>query len=511
MLVPMSGAADPVMLGSDKRQFTIRACLGRGGFGEVYRASMTNATGLEADVALKVLHNDLDIDSQAVQRLRDEGRMLGALVHPAIVRVYDLVILEGRVGLVTEYVEGADLSDCIRGASPMPPRAVTAVIGRVADALNAAWETPAPGTDRPLHLIHRDVKPANIRIGVEGAVKLLDFGVARSSRVNREAHTNTGHMVGSYLYMAPECLQENEFSRASDIFALGVTLYEALAGERLFPDQSLRELYVLVLKEDAYETYLDQRLSLIDVPGPLEQLLRDMLSKAAIDRPTAPDVSRRCEDLVDTMSGPTLRRWCKARDWPSASAIPGMLDGRTITEATMAATLRPDFAVAPPSRRRGVSWGTVAAGAGGVSLLLSVIVASLAVVVVVVAWLGFSRGGGVRVIRAPVSPPILEVETGGFLLPGRSEKGRTQPAPTPSPPPRAISYSRLRFTIRPKADSAKGRLRGNGRTYGNLERIPYGSYQLEVDWGDGWDRKQEVTVRSSETAITCNQITRSCS
>lgn len=471
---------------------------------------MTNATGLEADVALKVLHNDLDLDSQAVQRLRDEGRMLGVLVHPAIVRVYDLVILEGRVGLVTEYVEGADLSDCLRGKEPMPPRGVAAVIGRVADALNAAWETPAPGTDRPLHLIHRDVKPANIRIGVEGAVKLLDFGVARSSRVNREAHTNTGHMVGSYLYMAPECLTENTFSTQSDIFALGATMFEALAGERLFPDQSLRELYVLVLKDEEYEAYLDERLKLIDVPEPMDRLLREMLSQEPRDRPTSVEVSQRCEDLVDTMEGPTLRRWCKARDWPSASAIPGMLDGRTITEATMAATLRPDFAVVPPSKRRGINWGTVIAGAGGLSLVFSVVVATIAVVGVALAFWGLSGAGGIRLIRAPQTPPIETWDTLGVVRPVRKESGK-RAVPVPKPvQPREVQYSRLAIGMKPKADSARGRLRGYGRTYSNLERVPYGTYQLEVDWGEGWDRKQTIRVDSKDTTLTCNLLTRSC-
>ena len=497
----MSATSDSVLTTSDKRQFIIRACLGRGGFGEVYRASMTNATGLESDVALKVLHNDLDIDSQAVQRLRDEGRMLGALVHPAIVRVYDLVILDGRVGLVTEYVEGADLSDCIRGENPMHPRAVAAVIGRVADALHAAWVTPTPGSERQLNLIHRDVKPANIRIGVEGAIKLLDFGVAHSSRVNREAHTNTGHMVGSYLYMAPECLTENTFSRASDVFALGATMYEALAAERLFPDQSLRELYVLVLKDDAYDAYIDDRLSRLEIPDGLLVLLRRMLAQSPADRPTAKQVSELCEDLVDTLPGPTLRRWCKARDWPRIQAIPGMLDGRTITEATMAATLRPDFVSKPPRKRRSINWGTVVAGFGGMSLALSTALVVLTLGIVLYGWV--TRDNSIRFIERPRAQRIAEVDTRGMLQPKRTEVRTAAPVPEPRTGP---TSALLEF----KMASGKARLSRGGRHYYDGSYVPHGTYDIWINIDKGFERKQSIEVSGSKVRIECNVFKRVC-
>ncbi|MBT3224140.1 MAG: serine/threonine protein kinase, partial [Proteobacteria bacterium] len=163
-----------------KREFSFQRCLGSGGFGEVYLATMTSSGGVETDVAVKVLHGGLDPRSQAVQRLRDEGRLLGVLNHPAILRVTDLVLLEGRIALVTEYVEGADLDECFGAHPPLPPRALLEVIGRVADALHSAFNTTsANGT--PLELIHRDIKPANIRLGRHGDVKLLDFGIARAT------------------------------------------------------------------------------------------------------------------------------------------------------------------------------------------------------------------------------------------------------------------------------------------------------------------------------------------
>ena len=123
----------------EKRQFHIQSCLGRGGFGEVYRATMISAGGVRSDVAVKVLHKDLDPRSQSVERLRDEARLLGILNHPNILKVSDLVLLQDRVALVTEYVEGADLDQCIETQDdPIPLRPLLEALGRVAEALYAA-------------------------------------------------------------------------------------------------------------------------------------------------------------------------------------------------------------------------------------------------------------------------------------------------------------------------------------------------------------------------------------
>lgn len=504
----------------EKRQFVIKACLGRGGFGEVYRASMTNANGLETDVAVKVLHHDLDRDSQAVERLRDEGKMLGALVHAAILRVFDLVILDGRVGLVTEYVEGQDLSKCIRRGSAaegpvsegerMPPRAVAAVIGRVADALRAAWETVSPTTGEPLHLIHRDVKPQNIRIGVQGDVKLLDFGVARSSQVGREAQTSTGHMVGSYLYMAPECLLENRFGRESDVFALGATLYECLAHQRLFQDVSLREMYVLVLQDEDYLKWMAERFARLDAPPEMVDLLARMLARNAADRPTAAEISAICDDLVDALPGPTLRRWCKERAWPETDLVVGLLDGRTITEATMAASLRPDFARSPPPaprRKRQVEWGMIVGTLGTVSLLLGLVIGTLGLAFVI-GTLVMGDSGDRRVVRPPEPGLIGTIDGQGYTTPRRTEVGDASPRlPTPGPAP--VGSGTILFKSR--GDGVQMRLRRGSETYDNLARVPLGTYALEVDWrGGGFERVDEVRMRSGTVVVDCNRLTRQC-
>jgi len=482
--------------GADKRLFVIRACLGRGGFGEVYRASMTNSSGLETDVAVKVLHPNLDSDTQAVQRLRDEGRMLGALVHPSIVRVYDLVILEGRVGLVTEFVDGQDLAKCIRGFMPLEPRGIAEVIGRVADALHAAWNTLATNGE-PLHLIHRDIKPQNIRIRKDGGVKLLDFGVAHSNSISREAHTSTGHMVGSYLYMAPECLRSNQFSPASDIFALGLVLFESLAHRRLFEKLSLREMYVLVLNEARLNTYVEDKLQTLTLKPPMESLLRQMLSTKPDLRPTAQQVSTRCDDLADILQGPSLRRWCKARLWPEENQVTGILDGRTITEATMATSrLQHSSSLQMLTLLVGTTAGSfLALLIGGGILLFSL--------------LAINR---IAQSPAPTHPlvglipqtPISVFPTKEFLHPVRTEAAGSTSTPMKKPLP----TSRLRFSV--IAGNATLRLHKNGDHYYNNQRAPFGDYSLQVNWGRGFRPQKRISVRQRTTVIECNALTHQC-
>jgi serine/threonine protein kinase len=320
-----------------RRQFQIEGCLGRGGFGEVYRAVMSSAGGLQTEVAVKVLRKDLDPAGQAVQRLRDEGRLLARLNHPTILRVHDLVLLEDRISLVTEFVDGEDLGDLVQGPHRIPLRALLEVISSVAGALDLAWSAPLAPGGGPLELVHRDIKPSNIRISRHGQVKLLDFGIARSDTVDREARTQTNLMVGSPAYMAPERFTENEVHPASDVFALGCALFEGIVGPRLFEGVPVLILSTMALDGQRFETFREQRLGLLpaDLPEPVVDLLVRMLDFDPRRRPTAAEVMTRCEELADAVAGDSLSRWCRERPWPEGAMEPGALDGRLITEGTI--------------------------------------------------------------------------------------------------------------------------------------------------------------------------------
>jgi hypothetical protein len=317
------------------RKFTIGPCLGRGGFGEVYRGTMRSPGGLETAVAVKVLRADVDSAGDAVQRLRDEGRLLARLDHPVILRVHDLVMLDGRVALVTELVEGADLDECAAPPDPIPPRAALQAIAAVAGALDVAFRTPGPD-GRPIGLVHRDLKPGNVRIGKHGEPKLLDFGVARSEMADREARTDSDLVVGSLAYMAPERFVERDARAPSDVFGLGAVLYEALAGERFHVRPSLRDVSTVSADATAWEAHVAERFRrLAHLPEPLPQLLAGMLAWDAEQRPSAAEVAQRGEQIADTMAGPTLRAWCRSHAWPAARKFEGPLEGRVLTEGAL--------------------------------------------------------------------------------------------------------------------------------------------------------------------------------
>jgi serine/threonine protein kinase len=321
------------------RRFRIHRCLGRGGFGEVYRATMSRDGGVTTEVAVKILAADLDPGSDAVVRLRDEGRLLGALSHPAILHVYDLVLLAGRVALVTEYVEGQDLHKVMFGAGAMSFRGLVESIGQVAEALHAAWTTESPYGGGPMHLVHRDVKPQNVRVGVHGQVKLLDFGIARAANVQREANTQTNLLLGSWPYLAPERLQEEEASPtpAIDVYALGCTLFEGLAGERLMEGRKLLELYRVVDEPDGFHKLIAERLPKAQkkAPAPVYQLLTSLLEVDPAARPTPHDIAQRCEDLAEALPGIGIRRWARERVWPTTEETEGPLSDYELSEGSL--------------------------------------------------------------------------------------------------------------------------------------------------------------------------------
>ncbi|MEQ1502556.1 MAG: serine/threonine-protein kinase, partial [Myxococcota bacterium] len=323
------------MVEGSRRQFRLGRCLGRGGFGEVYLATMRSPGGLDTIVAVKILRDDLRMDPGAVRRLRDEGRMLSRVRHPSLVHVFDLTRLDGRVGLVTEYVEGDDLEGCLRPPDPISHRAVIQAIGIVAAGLAMAVTTR--GADgEPLEIVHRDVKPSNIRIGRHGQVKLLDFGIARFTGTERESETVSDVVVGSVPYVAPERLCERSSLPAGDVFGLGCCLFEGIAGEPLHLDRSLRAVSALYLDADRYEAWLADRLDRLRLPDPtLRALVGGMLAHDPSRRPEAGEVARTCEVLGEVSSGPGLRRWGgDRRTWP-AVGVPGPLEGLTLIEGEL--------------------------------------------------------------------------------------------------------------------------------------------------------------------------------
>ena len=322
---------------STHRQFTFERCLGRGGFGEVYLARMQTESGLQRQVAIKTLHANIAADETSIQRLRDEARVLSALHHRSILQIYDLVELEGRLALVTEYLDGCDLSAVLYDDGPIPPRVAVEVIGEVAGALHTAYSAPIPGTQQPMRLIHRDIKPSNIRLSPTGGVKLLDFGIAVSPEVAREAKTVTGLLIGTIDYLAPDRFLDPTVNAPSDVYALGCVLYESLTGEVLYAGVAQADRFRLGLESPTHDRFISQRLREAGaaIPDPVGELLARLLDYDPARRPDAAALEQQCEELLSRLPEPTIRRWARERTWHEPAPIAGTLDGRTLTASAV--------------------------------------------------------------------------------------------------------------------------------------------------------------------------------
>ena len=319
-------------MSDERREFTFHSCLGRGGFGEVYAATMQRPGGLPRRVAVKILRNDIpDIDG-AARRLRNEGKMLALIDHPAIVHFHDLAHIDGSLALIMEHAQGLDISRVCTPRNLLPPRIVIAIIREVAGVLWCAWNMESPTTGRPLRLVHRDIKPANILISTHGMVKLLDFGIARSNEIQRDAWTAVGQMQFTPGYAAPETLIRGEQTHASDIFSLGATLYRMISGDRLFQRMKLPKQREIMIRSEPYEEWLVERIAQLDCNLEAKQLMGLMLRHSADMRPTAEDVEAACDVLFEVLDGPQLAQWTDTVNIPEPRAKGARLTGRAVVE-----------------------------------------------------------------------------------------------------------------------------------------------------------------------------------
>jgi serine/threonine protein kinase len=230
-------AAAPKRLG----RYELLGELASGGMATVYLGRARGIGGFERLVAVKCCHAHLREDADFVSMFLDEARLAAKIHHPNVVPTLDVGDAE-ELYLVMEYCEGDRLATLVNRAASrdgfMPVDVVLRIMVDVLQGLHAAHElTDTSG--RPLQIVHRDVTPQNILVGVDGVSRLVDFGVAKA-----EARANTtkdGALKGKIAYMAPEQIGEHEVSRQSDVFSAGVVLWEALASKRLFRSEPWRD------------------------------------------------------------------------------------------------------------------------------------------------------------------------------------------------------------------------------------------------------------------------------
>ena len=249
--------------------------VGHGGMAVVWRASMRGAAGFARAVAVKELKAELRAGQNYVDMFVEEARVGAELQHPNIVQVFDFCEDDGRYCLVMEWMDGLDLRAFIGAYSKegraMPWPLIVAVGIGALRGLGAAHERVAKGVVAPI--IHRDVSPANILIGRDGVVKLADFGLARA-RDRMRSLTLPGIVKGKLGYLAPEITHGAPASAATDIFAMGCVLWQALAGKPLFVAPDPVELFRQIRAGD----YLSIANLRPDVPARLAEIVHQALS-----------------------------------------------------------------------------------------------------------------------------------------------------------------------------------------------------------------------------------------
>jgi len=303
------------MIGTTLGHYRITAKLGEGGMGVVYRA---HDESLDRDVAIKVLREDVAQDADRLARFKREAKAAAKLDHPNILAIHDFGSDEGVAYAVMELLEGESLREVIKGGGLTPGKAVEyaqAIAGGLAAAHDKA-------------IVHRDLKPENVFLTQDGRIKILDFGLAKLRPPDQDLSTETptatletkpGGLLGTVAYMAPEQIQGQPADHRSDIFALGVVLFEMLTGHRPFGGGTTVETAAAILKEDP------EPISEVS-PG-VQPALATVVSKCLEKRPE--DRFSSAHDLSLTLGAvesiaaapPAQERSLISRRWPHMLAF----------------------------------------------------------------------------------------------------------------------------------------------------------------------------------------------
>jgi serine/threonine protein kinase len=285
-----------------------------GGMATVHLGRLLGPVGFSRTVAIKRLLPQFAEDPEFVSMFLDEARLAARIRHPNVVPTLDVVSTQGEIFLVMEYIQGDSLARLIRalhqrGESPPPAMMATLMVG-VCNGLHAAHEAKTEHGE-PLGLVHRDVSPHNILVGIDGVARVLDFGVAKA--IGRVQTTRDGQLKGKIAYMAPEQIR-GTVSRLTDIYAAAVVLWEALVGRRLYLGETEAELFAKVLEG---RVDLPSRHA-ANIPPALEAaIMRGLETDATRRFQTAREMARAVADAVPLVDASVIGDWVESLARPT--------------------------------------------------------------------------------------------------------------------------------------------------------------------------------------------------
>jgi serine/threonine protein kinase len=276
-------SADAAQAGSGYGPYQLLERIAVGGMAEVFKAKRRGLAGFEKVIAVKRILPHLSHNAEFVTMFVDEAKLVAGLTHPNIVHIFDL----GRIGtsyyIAMEYVDGRDLRSTLKRLDErgerLPAGLAVLIASRVASALDHAHRhKDAEG--RPLRIVHRDVSPQNILISFDGQVKLTDFGIAKAA--TKASTTERGALRGKLMYMSPEQAWGRPIDHRSDLFSLGIVLYEMLSGTRPFHGAGGSDMGVV---KRVREAEIPPLASLgVRIPSGLERIVMQALAREPEDR-----------------------------------------------------------------------------------------------------------------------------------------------------------------------------------------------------------------------------------
>jgi serine/threonine protein kinase len=295
-------------------RYALHREIAAGGMATVHLGRLLGPVGFSRTVAIKRLHPQFAREPEFVSMFLDEARLAARIRHPNVVSTLDVVAADGEIFLVMEYIEGEALSNLLRFAAAngerMPARIAASIVVGCLHGLHAAHEA-RDEQGAPLDIVHRDVSPQNMLVGIDGIPHLLDFGIARAA--GRLVTTREGHVKGKFAYMAPEQLRGEAASRKSDIFGAAIVLWETLAGDRLFRG----ETEAATLERVLFGEIPDVRTRNPELPESIDPVIRRGLARASAARySTAREMALAIEGALGVASPTEVARWLEhtARD-----------------------------------------------------------------------------------------------------------------------------------------------------------------------------------------------------